>query len=374
MGNRYVVDIDICIRFVFLFLLILFPVSLLEFANKIELIKDIVFISRLISLGIVILVFFLLKKDIKYPKIVLLLIVFVIFNIIIGGITKTLIDIFTILVLTIIYANFKYENRKYIEKFMCKFFLYLPLFMMFLIFVGIIDNTYYNDGQMLNKLGFNNPNYFSLILLFGFFIAYINKYKKLMYIFLIVISITYFFTYTVSVLLLTYILTLSAFLSTKKSIYNKILVSIVTSILFFLMVVFVFYPELLLPDNWTSMKVWEFRSNLYSRIYNNALKIRELKEDGFWFGGVKSSQDSLFINYWASIGIFGLLYFIYRSFKTIFSNYKSSLRKTIFIIAIMLLAMIEQTVYSTSLISILYFYFIFADDNSGYYSLKLKTK
>ena len=126
----------------------------------------------------------------------------------------------------------------------------------------------------------------------------------------------------------------------------------------------------MLPENWKEIATWEFQSNLLSRIHNNAFKLLEIKEHGFWFGGISSKEDNFFVNYWAAFGILGVVYFIYLSFKTTLVKYKYSFKISVFMIAIILLGQIEQTLYSTAFPAILYFYYLLTI-NEKYYSFKL---
>nr|WP_308991782.1 hypothetical protein [Mariniflexile sp. KMM 9835]MDQ8211342.1 hypothetical protein [Mariniflexile sp. KMM 9835] len=190
----------------------------------------------------------------------------------------------------------------------------------------------------------------------------------------IIICVSYYFTRTSSVLLISSALLISTILMSKRTFFNKLLISFGLGLALFILVIFVFYPSMLLPENWKQMQTWEFRSNLFSRIHNNAFKILEIKKEGFWFGGLNSAEDNLFVNYWAAFGVFGVLYFVFLSFKMAFKNYKISIRVTLFMISIILLGQLEQILYSTSFISILYFYYLITGNDKVYLVKIIKVR
>ena len=351
---------------VFIFLMMLFPVSLLEIFNKYEPLKLMVFAGRMLVLLLTIVTFFLKYKVIKIPKIAIVFFAFVFIVIFTKGLTKFAIDITILLNLAILYFNMDDEDQGYVNKAMAQYFIFFPMVVAFLVLIGVLENSYYDDGTMLNKLGFNNPNYFSFLLLFGLFIAYLNHYKRLMVIAIVAIVIGYLFAETLSVVLISFALIGSNIVFSKRTTINKMLLVLLLFVVFILLNILVFYQTLLLPENWQEIATWRFQSNLMSRIHNNAFKLLEIKEHGFWFGGLSSKEDNFFVNYWAAFGIIGVIYFIYLSFRAAAVKYKFSYRISFFVISIILLGQIEQTLYSTSFVSILYFYFLLTVSNKQY--------
>ena len=351
---------------VFIFLMMLFPVSLLEVFNKYEPLKLAVFASRMLVLLLTLVTFLLKYKTVKLPRISIIFFVFVFVVIFTRGVTKFAIDITILLNLAILYYNMDNDDQEYVNLTMAKYFIYFPIVAAFLVLIGVLENSYYDDGTMLNKLGFNNPNYFSFLLLFGLFIAYLNHYKRLMIIAIVAIIVGYLFAETLSVVLISFALIASTIVFSKRTTINKVLLILLLFVVFLLLNILVFYQTLLLPENWQEIATWRFQSNLMSRIHNNAFKLLEIKEHGFWFGGLSSKEDNFFVNYWAAFGIIGVLYFIYLSFRAAAVKYKFSYRISFFVISIILLGQIEQTLYSTSFVSILYFYFLLTVSNKQY--------
>ncbi|MBL6449864.1 hypothetical protein JMN32_26365 [Fulvivirga sp. 29W222] len=341
----------------YVFLMMLFPVSLLENFNNNESLKDGIFLLRMAVLTLIIVLFFVAKRKIKIPRAALFFFILIIVVIAVSGITKFAIDTLILISLTIIYHNLSDDNKRYIIKTLCSYFIFFPIFILFLIQVKVLENNFYNDGSLLYKFGFNNPNYFSFTLLFGFLLAYISKNSIKLLLAFIFICLTYPFTKTISVLLISTTLVLTIPL-TKLRLLNKLATALILIIMSTLISILVFNPTWLLPTNWENMAAWEYGNNLMSRVHNNAHQLLEIKECGFWLGGVPSKEDNFFVNLWSAIGIIGLIYFLLLSFNAVIKVNSISARGSMFIISLILIALIEQILYSTSLISILYFNYL----------------
>ena len=162
-----------------------------------------------------------------------------------NGITKFTLDILIVLMLAIFYYNFDLKEKEYINKVMCNYFIYFPLFIALLVFINVLDRSYYDDGTLLLKMGFNNPNYFSFLILFGVFIAYLNNYKKQLYIGLVVILVSYVFTKTVSVVLVSLALVFSLVFFFKKNIYKQTVINISSYGCFYVVVCFSVLPNII---------------------------------------------------------------------------------------------------------------------------------